>query len=286
MRFHSTERLLEQAKTGLKYRKRLGLVGPAITDHPGIEDIFDGLLAMGAQFSVSSVRMTSLTPRVMEMMVQGGLRTIALAPEAGSQRLRQVIKKGIHEGDVLKAIELAAEKGMQQLKLYFMIGLPSETEDDLQAIVNITLAGKRIIEKGRSKTRLTLNISPFIPKAGTPFQWLPMAPLETLQRRISFLKNRLAHQGIEVKHESPQWSQVQAVLSRGDTSLAKVLEEIDRESLPAWRQAVANQQIDLDFYAHQKWGLQQPLPWKLIQSGTNPKNLEKELTQALAPSTI
>jgi radical SAM superfamily enzyme YgiQ (UPF0313 family) len=282
MRFHSVAHLLEQAREGLKYRKRVGLVGPAITDHPGIEEVFAGLLKMGAQFSVSSVRMTSLTPRIMEMMVQGGLRTIALAPEAGSQRLRQVIKKGIHEADVLKAIELAAQKGMQQLKLYFMIGLPSETEDDLQAIVDITLAGKQIIDKGRAKTRLTLNISPFIPKAGTPFQWLPMAPLETLQRRISFLKNQLAHKGVEVKNESPQWSQVQAVLSRGYTSLAKVLEEVDRESLPAWRKAVENQQIDLDFYAHQKWDVQQPLPWGIIQSGIHPENLEKELDLAVS----
>jgi radical SAM superfamily enzyme YgiQ (UPF0313 family) len=280
MRFHSVKRLLEQAQEGLKYRRRVGLVGPAITDHPGIEEIFEGLLSMGAQFSVSSVRMTSLTPHVMELLVQGGLRSIALAPEAGSQRLRQVIKKGIHEGDVLQAIELAAQKGMQQLKLYFMIGLPSETDEDLRAIVDITLAGKQIIEKGRSKTRLTLNISPFIPKAGTPFQWLPMAPIEVLQQRISFLKNQLAHKGVEVKNESPQWSQVQAVLSRGDASLAKALEEIDRESLPAWRRAVENQSVDLDFFAHQKWDVKKALPWGIIESVTASQSLEKELAQS------
>lgn len=280
MRFHSLEQLLKQAETGLQFRKRLGLVGPAVTDHPQIEELFTRLLRMNAQFSISSLRISSLTPAMLEMMVRGGLRSIALAPEAGAECLRQTIKKGIDEEDILKAVSNAAEKGMQQLKLYFMVGLPRETDEDIQAIVDLSLAGKAIIDKKRGKTRLTLNVSPFVPKAGTPFQWLPMAPLDVLQQRISFLKNRLTARGIQVKNESPQWSEVQAVLSRGDTGLAAALAEVERESLPAWRQAVESHRIDIDFFAHREWDFGQELPWALISPETK-QGLKNELAKAL-----
>jgi radical SAM superfamily enzyme YgiQ (UPF0313 family) len=266
MRFHSPEELMQEAATGLKFRRRLGLVGPAVTDHPQIEEILGGLLKIGAQLSISSLRLTSLTPEIMGQLVKGGMRSVALAPEAGSECLRKSIKKGITEEQVLQAISYAAEKGMQQLKLYFMIGLPEETEEDIQAIVDLTLDGKMIIDKRRGKTRLTLNISPFVPKAGTVFQRLPMAEIELLQSRISSLKNGLANKGVQVKNESPQWSEVQAVLSRGDTILAPVLADIYKESLPAWRQTIEQHRIDADFFAHRKWEDNLSLPWDIIKS--------------------
>ncbi len=281
LRFHSLDPLIKQAEVGLKFRKRLGLVGPAVTDHPQIEELFTRLIKMGAQLSISSLRLTSLTPKILEQLIQGGMRSIALAPEAGSECLRQVIKKGITGKQVLEAISYAAEKGLQQLKLYFMVGLPQETDEDIQAIVDLTLSGKAIIDKKRGKTRLTLNISPFVPKAGTVFQWLPMAPLDILQHRIGFLKNQLAHQGIKINNESGPWSEVQAVLSRGDASLAGVLADIEQESLPAWRQSIEQHQVDVDYYAHQRWETQQKLPWSILQSDPQAEKLENELTKAL-----
>jgi radical SAM superfamily enzyme YgiQ (UPF0313 family) len=241
-------------------------MGPAVTDHPQIEEILSSLLEMGAQLSLSSLRLTSLTPEIMGQLVKGGMRSVALAPEAGSECLRQSIKKGISEEQVLKAISDASEKGVQQLKLYFMIGLPQETEEDIKAIVDLTLAGKELIDKQKSKTRLTLNISPFVPKAGTAFERLPMAKVDVLERRISLLKNRLANQGIQVKNESPQWSEVQAVLSRGDITLAAALADIEKESLPDWRQAIERHRIDADYYAHQEWDARRELPWWMIKS--------------------
>jgi radical SAM superfamily enzyme YgiQ (UPF0313 family) len=281
MRFHSLGKILEQAKEGLKYRKRVGLVGPAVTDHPQIEELLAGLLEMGAQISVSSLRLSSLTPEILGMMVRGGLRSVALAPEAGSECLRKVIKKGFDEEQILQAISMAAQKGMQQLKLYFMIGLPQETEDDIQAIANLTLAGKGIIDKQRNKTRLTLNISPFVPKAGTPFQWFPMAPLKTINNKLDFLKNRLVPKGIQIKHESLPWSEVQAVLSRGDSNLSAALADIDKESLPVWHQTAKQHQIDVDFFAHRRWDTGYKLPWHIIESGIKPELLKSELQKAL-----
>jgi radical SAM superfamily enzyme YgiQ (UPF0313 family) len=265
MRFRSVENLLDQAREGLKYRRRLGLVGPAVTDHPEIEELLSGLLGLGAQISVSSLRLNSLTSEIMEMLVQGGLRSIALAPEAGSECLRGLIKKGVREDDILRAVDMAAQKGVQQLKLYFMVGLPEETEEDIEAIVDLTQRGKNIIDKKRSRMRLVLNVSPFVPKAGTPFERLAMASLDVLNRRINHLKSRLAKKGVQVKNESPQWSEVQAVLSRGEREIAAVLSDIRRGSLPAWRQAVEKHGIDVDYFAHQKWDDRRELPWRLIK---------------------
>ncbi len=269
MRFHSLDSMLKQAEIGLKLRKRIGLVGPAVTDHPQIEELLKGLLDLGAQVSISSLRLTSLNQEIMQLLVKGGMRSVALAPEAGSECLRQSIKKGISESQILEAIRLAGEAGMQQLKLYFMIGLPGETEADIQAIVDLALTGKKLIEHKRGKTRLTLNVSPFVPKASTVFQRLPMTPLDVLQARIAFLKNRLAGQGIKINNESPQWSEVQAVLSRGDSSLAKALAGIEKESLAAWREAMETNHIDTDYFAHQEWKADSKLPWSIIKSETS-----------------
>jgi radical SAM superfamily enzyme YgiQ (UPF0313 family) len=152
---------------------------------------------------------------------------------------------------------------------------------DIQAIVDLTLAGKNIIDQKRGKTRLTVNLSPFVPKAGTPFQWLPMETIDNLQQRIKTLKNSLSHKGIQVNSESPPWSEVQAVLSRGDASLAKVLADIDRESLPAWRLAIEKHQVDIGLFAHQKWDFTRKLPWSFIDTGSKPQKLASELQKAV-----
>jgi radical SAM superfamily enzyme YgiQ (UPF0313 family) len=265
LRFHSADGILKQAETGLKFRKRVGLVGPAVTDHPQIETIFSALLKIGAQFSISSLRISSVTGDLLEQMVRGGLHSIALAPESGSERMRKVIKKGINEAQILEAINQSAEKKIQQLKLYFIIGLPEENDDDIQALVELSLKGKKIIDDKGGQTRLILNLSPFVPKAGTEFQREPMESLEIIQRRINFIKGKLSHKGIQINTESPQWSEIQAVLSRGNSELASVLENIDRASLAAWRKAT--RQIDIDFYAHGKWSSEQQLPWEIVHSG-------------------
>ncbi len=279
MRFHSVDSLLRQAEMGLKSRPRMGLVGPAVTDHPQIEGLFDQLLAIGARFSISSLRMTSLNSRIFGLMVKGGIRSVALAPEAGSQSLRGVIKKGLSESQILEAIGMAAAAGMQQLKLYFMVGLPQETESDIEAIADLTLTGKALLEKGRSKARLTLNISPFVPKAGTVFQRMPMMDLETVQDRVNLIRSKLAHQGVKINFESPQWSEVQTVLSRADSSLAAVLADISKESLPDWKEAVQKHHIDIEGFAHQKWDSARTLPWHFIISGNNGIKLPQELNQ-------
>ena len=283
MRFRSLDKLIEQAKLGLKYRKRIGLVGAIVSDYPQLEELLAKLRQMGAGLSISSLRVRPLSHAVLRDMANGGARTITLAPEAGSERLRQVIKKGISEDDILEAMKKVAEQGIRQLKLYFMIGLPSETDEDIEEIINLAISCKDILDSRHTGCRLSLNIAPFVPKAGTPFQWLPMAPLHTLNRRLSLLKNSLPPKGIKVKSESPAWSQVQGVLARGDVKLAEVLANIEEVSLSGWRKAVEKCHLDIDFYAHQ-WDTNTKLPWSIIDSGIEPEHLKLELEKALLQS--
>jgi radical SAM superfamily enzyme YgiQ (UPF0313 family) len=163
-----------------------------------------------------------------------------------------------------------------------MIGLPTETDEDIEEIIELTLKCKKILDKRQTGGRIAVTISPFVPKAGTPFQWLPMAQTAILNRRLSRIKKGLMPQGIKVNSESPAWSQVQGVLSRGDIKLAKVLADMEEVSLSSWRRAVENNHLDIDFYVHQKWDIGQKLPWDIIDLGTKEGLLESELEKALA----
>jgi radical SAM superfamily enzyme YgiQ (UPF0313 family) len=282
MRYRSLESILSQAEDGLKYRKRLGLVGAAVSSYPHIEELLPRLTAMGAELSLSSLRIAPLSEVVLKELARGGAKTVTMAPEAGSERLRRMIKKGISEDDILRAVSQVAELGIRQIKLYFIIGLPSENDDDIEAIIRLALKCKETIDKKQTGCRLTLNISPFVPKAGTPFQWLPMAPTAVLNRRLARLKNALMPKGVKVKGESPAWSQVQGVLARGDKEMAGVLADTGELSLSAWRQSAEKHQIDIDFYAHQCWEIGQKLPWDMIELGTKAGYLESELGKAVA----
>ena len=282
MRFRSAEKIIEQAQAGMRYRKRIGLVGAAVSSHPYIEGILSRLLEMGAGLSISSLRINPLPTTLLQKLAQGRARTVTLAPEAGTQRLRQVIKKGVVEEDILSAIGAAAECGVKQIKLYFMLGLPSETEEDVEGIISLALKAKDTIDRRRSGIRLILNVAPFVPKAGTPFQWLPMESVDVLNRRLALLKSRLPAKGIKVNNGSPAWSEVQAALARGGAELARVLEDVQDVTLSNWRRTVEKHCIDTDFYAHQRWNTEQKLPWGIIESGIKPEKLEKELTRALA----
>jgi radical SAM superfamily enzyme YgiQ (UPF0313 family) len=266
-RFRSLESLLAQAQTGLKYRKRLGLVGPAVTDHPRIEELVTRLSAMGAQISVSSLRIKPLPPLVLGKVVRGGTRTVALAPEAGSQRLRTFIHKGIDEDDILKAVGKVAVAGAKQLKLYFMVGLPTETDGDIEEMARLVKACRDIMAKPSPASRITLTVAPFVPKAGTDFQREGMAPVAVLKQRLILLKRLLTGTGINIKNESIEWSEVQAALSRGDGRLAPVMADMDVVSLAEWARAAEKAGLDLDFYAHRKWGSKQELPWRMIDAG-------------------
>jgi radical SAM superfamily enzyme YgiQ (UPF0313 family) len=280
MRVRSVDKLIEQAREGLKHRRHLGLMGPAVTDYPQIKELLSELNRMGAEMSLSSLRLSALSEAILDELVKGHTNTVTVAPEAGAERLRRAIGKGISDDDITAAMERIAGRDIKQVKLYFMLGLPSETDEDAADIIRLALAAKDILE--RRHARLTINVAPFVPKAGTPFQWLPMAPLPVLERRLALIKKALPPQGVQVKAESPAWSQVQGVLSRGDTKVAGAIAGIGEISLAGWRQAAARYKLDIDYYVNQTWGTDAPLPWGFIDSGVKTTHLCAELQKALA----
>jgi radical SAM superfamily enzyme YgiQ (UPF0313 family) len=282
IRYRSMDCLIERAGLGLKYRKRFGLVGPVVSDHPQIEELLSRLRQMGAGLSLSSLRVKPLSGKVLGEVVRGGARTITLAPEAGSQRLRRLIGKNISEDDILRAVAKVAGEGIKQLKLYFMFGLPTETDEDIEEMIALTLKCKAIMDRGGAGSRLSLNVTPFVPKAGTPFQWLPMAELSTLENRLTMLKKGLLPKGIKVKGDSPAWSQVQGALARGDTKMAGVLADMEEVSLSGWRKAAARCRLDMDYYVLEKWDTSRQLPWGVLDLGVSQQHLRRELDRAMA----
>jgi len=258
-RFRPLGTLLSQAKEGLRYRNRIGLVGPVVTDHPEIEELLRGLQAIGAGFSLSSLRLKPLPTSLLKLIREGGANGIALAPEAGSERLRRLIGKGFNEDDILGAVERAAF--FKQLKLYFMLGLPTETDEDATAIVKLALECK---ERAR-ETRLSINIAPFVPKASTPFERYGMASAPILASRLRLISEGLRGSGIDIKSESPEWGQVQAALSRGDNRIAEVLSIVETNSLAGWRRAITKTELDMAHYATDTWKENTILPWAAVE---------------------
>jgi radical SAM superfamily enzyme YgiQ (UPF0313 family) len=281
MRFRSLDKLLKQAKEGLKFHRRIGLVGPTVTDHPHINEILAGLNKMNAEIAISSLRIDTLTENIINELAYGKVQTITIAPEAGSQRLRDLVHKGITEDDIFKSVDMIAAQNFTQLKLYFIVGLPTETDEDIREIVRLTLAIKKRLDKTRSNIRLIINASPFIPKASTPFQWLPMAMQDVLTHQLSILKDKLPSKGIKLNEESPAWSQVQGVLSRGDERIAPVLADMKKLSLASWKQTSKQYNLDINYYVNQHWDVKQKLPWFIIDSGMKEEKLCGELEKAL-----
>jgi radical SAM superfamily enzyme YgiQ (UPF0313 family) len=273
-RERSVEALLVQARAGLRYRDSVGLVGAAVSDYSRLGELTAGLRAMGVHLSVSSLRVDPLPEALLQALAESGIRTLTIAPEAGSQRLRTLINKGVSQDDVLRAAHAAARYNFAQLKLYFMLGLPGETDDDVQAIVDLTMA---VAE--RFQRQVTVNLTPFVPKAHTPFQWATMAEVTTLQSRINHVQRALQKQGMTVKAESPAWAAVQGVLARGDRRVGEALLALEQPTLAGWRKALAAARLHPATYLG-KWALDAPLPWQVVNTGLDAAYLRREWERA------
>lgn len=277
-RLRPLDSLLAQAEQGLQCTNRIGLLAAAVSDHPEIGELAYRLHRMDAEISVSSLRVRPFSQALLKALAQSGAQNITIAPEAGSERLRSIINKCVTESDVIEAVDKIAKQGIRQVKLYFMIGLPTETDADIDEIIKLTLALKERIE--RTITRITLTVEPFVPKAGTPFQWLAMETEDVLNKRMNRIKNSLAKSGIEVRAESVGWSLVQGVLARGDAKLGEVLARMQNNSLAAWRRALDECNLSASHYIHRELPLNGPLPWNVLDSGITPDYLNKELGKA------
>lgn len=279
-RFRSLAKLVSQARQGLKLGRRIGLLGSSVSDHPDIDELVTQLRHMGAEISTSSLRIRPLSRILLQGITDSGTTTVTLAPEAGSERLRQLINKGVCERDIVTAVDQVGELGFRQLKLYFMIGLPTETAEDIGELIRLVLDLKARLDLHRTGIHVILSVEPFVPKAGTPFQWLPMGEAKLLSHRLSRIKSTLEPKGVEVRSDSVHWAVVQGVLSRGDSRLANVLANMEQKSLSAWRRALAESSVDTQRYIAREIPLNERLPWDILELGIDKDFLKKELELA------
>jgi len=276
------ERLLASAERAVAegYR-RVGLVSAAVSDHTQIDELATQLQVMGVAISASSMRMDPISVPLIRAMAASGAQTLTVAPEAGSQRLRNVINKTQTEEQMMEAVALAQELDFPQLKLYFMVGHPTETDDDIQALIDFTLEAR-----GRFRRRIAINATPFVPKAHTPFQWEGMTPAAELRARQRTIQRALARHGVDVRADSPDWAEVQAVLSRGDQRLASVLLALPpgQVTVRSFFEAMAAHGLDKEHYCG-AWQKGSPLPWDVVQSGVSERYFEYELRLAARNET-
>ncbi len=269
-RWRDLKLMVESAEDYRGVVDKVCLVAPSTLDHPKAKELIARLIEMGFLVSPSSTRADKLDEETVELLVRGGLKSLTIAPEVGSDRLREVLNKGLNEEHILNAVEIGKEKGIKSFKLYFMIGLPNESFEDVKEIV-------RLVEKIRSlKVEVSVSINPFVPKPHTPLQWCPYTGIEgvdlkEIKRRREYLLKELS-KICEVSVESVERFAIQTILSRGDEDVSKLL-----ETKPSLRLA---KKMNLTRYLD-KIPLDSELPWDFIDHGYKKERLIKEFIQAV-----
>lgn len=280
-RVFSADRLLARAAQMRQHTDKIGLVATAVCDHPEIHQLLDGLEKLDYQVSVSSLRLDQITPELLDALVRRNGQQLAIAPETGSDRLRRVINKNLTNDQVVEIADMIFERGIFNLKLYMMIGLPTEEDEDLDAIVSLTdRIRERMMRIAKPRGRvgsIIVSLNAFVPKPQTPFQWEPIQPERVLDQKIKYLTR--AFKGIpnvEVRAMSSRIAQLQALISLGDRRLSEFILEVDRTG--NWRQAMRA----WTQYSLRRRSLDEPLPWDVVDIGLTGDFMRKEYERAMA----
>ena len=266
-----------------KLGKKVGLMGAAISDYPEVDELVTYIRSKDMRYSCASLRADSLTQAVVDGLAESGQKTITIAPETGSERLRRVINKGISEENLRTAAQLSAKSGIQHMRLYIMIGLPTETDEDIDAIVGLAERTQAHMAEVGCKGRLTLSINPFIPKPFTPFQWMAMDHQKSVEKKLQYIKKSLQkNRRIEVLVESPKEAYIQGVLARGDRRLGKVLAAcaLDRGS-KSFKSEMKKVGLDMDDCNYRERKFEDYLPWSHLDMGLRNGYLEQEWQRAV-----
>ena len=261
-----------------KLGKKVGLMGAAISDYPEVDELVTYIRSKDMRYSCASLRADSLTQAVVDGLADSGQKTITIAPETGSERLRRVINKGISEEHLKNAATLSAKSGIQHMRLYIMIGLPTETDEDIEAIVGLAERTQAHMAEVGCKGRLTLSINPFIPKPFTPFQWMAMDNQKTVEKKLQYIKKALQkNRRIEVLVESPKEAYIQGVLARGDRRLGAVLAACaaDRGS-KSFKAEMKAAGLDMDEMNYRERSFDEFLPWSHLDMGMDDGYLQME----------
>ena len=275
--------LKEGVERAEKLGKKVGLMGAAISDYPEVDELVNYIRSKDMRYSCASLRADSLTQAVVDGLADSGQKTITIAPETGSERLRRVINKGISEEHLQNAATLSAKSGIQHMRLYIMIGLPTETDEDIEAIVGLAERTQAHMDKVGCKGRLTLSINPFIPKPFTPFQWMAMDNQKVVEKKLQYIKKALQkNRRIEVLVESPKEAYIQGVLARGDRRLGAVIAACaaDRGS-KSFKSEMKAAGLDMDNMNYRERSFDEFLPWSHLDMGMQEGYLEMEWQRSL-----
>jgi radical SAM superfamily enzyme YgiQ (UPF0313 family) len=280
-RVFSAEKLLARAAEMRRFTDKIGLVATAVCDHPEIHQILAGLEQLDYQVSVSSLRLDQISPELLDALVRRNDQQIAIAPETGSDRLRRVINKDLTNDQVVEIAQMIFDRGIVNLKLYMMIGLPTEEDDDLDAIVSLTeRIRERMIETGRPRGRvgsIIVSLNAFVPKPQTPFQWEPIQSEKVIDQKIKYLTRIFKRiPNVEVRAMSSRIAQLQALLSLGDRRISDFILEADRSG--NWRQTMRG----WTDYSLRRRSLDELLPWDVVDIGLTTEFMKKEYERAMA----
>jgi len=283
-RVFSAEKLLERAAEMRRFTDKIGLVATAVCDHPEIHQLLAGLEELDYQVSVSSLRLDQISPELLDSLVRRNDQQIAIAPETGSDRLRRVINKDLTNDQVVEIADMIFARGILNLKLYMMVGLPTEEQEDIDAIVSLTeRIRERMIEAARPRGRIgsiIVSLNAFVPKPQTPFQWEPIQPERELDQKIKYLTRTFKKTpNVEVRAMSSRIAQLQALLSLGDRRVSDFILEADRTG--NWRQAMR----PWTDYSLRRRSLNELLPWDVIDIGLTTEFMKREYQRAIENKT-
>jgi radical SAM family uncharacterized protein len=285
--------------------EEVSLTSLSSTDHSQLEEVMRRLArrlsGSGISISLPSLRVDAFSIEMARAAAAGRPSGLTLAPEAGTQRMRDVINKNVTEEELLSVTRQAFSSGWRRMKLYFMIGLPTETDDDIAAIGDLigrvlAMARESVAPEHRGSVRIAVSVSTFVPKAHTPFQWGGLESLAEIERRQGILREAMPRKGIDLSWHDAEVSYIEAILARGDRSLASVVERVWREGgrfdawterfdLERWRRALAEEGLDPDELAARSYDEDDPLPWDHLSSGVSSAYLWRERERALAGTT-
>ncbi len=269
--------ILNQIEKGVKSTgfEEVSLLSLSIGDFSKLNNLISALSNCDLKISLPSIRANTLTENLLKFILKREKTGFTIAPEAGTERLRKVINKNLKDEEILTACEKLFKNGWNLIKLYFMIGLPTETEEDILGIVNLCNNILKIGEKYSKKNRINVTISPFVPKPHTPFQWIGQEKLENIYKKIEILKRNIKNKKISLKWHEPKMSFIEAILSRGDEKISKLLYEVYKNgayleawsnyfNFSIWEKTSKLLSIDLKSHAEKNYKFNEKLPWDFV----------------------
>jgi radical SAM superfamily enzyme YgiQ (UPF0313 family) len=264
---------------------KIGLLGTAVSDHPELLSLCRDIINQHGKVTIGSSRLDRLNGPLVSLLKESSVETVSLAPEAGTQRLRDLIHKGITDEDIFHAVELLIEHGIFNIRLYFMVGLPTEKEEDIEAITHVVRKIKHRTVKSsagkRTFKRITVSINQFIPKPATPFQWYPLEDIAAVRKRIHTIERSLRKETlVNVIYDLPKWNYIQALLSLGDRKVGKILLAAHQNN-GNWPKALKEVNVNPDFYVYRHKSTDEILPWDFIDHGVSKQDTINEYNKTL-----